>query len=232
MADAIFNYEGIETTIQCNLNDKMKDIINRFLIKIGKKEDNFYYLYNGSKINKELTFNDQANDLDKNRKKMNIIVNKNEEDKNEIKEIISKDIICPDCKENTLKDINNFRINFHDCKNNHKINDILLNEYEKSQKININNIICEICNINNKGNTHNNEFYICNTCNKNICPLCKSNHGKDHVIINYDDNNYICKKHNDEKFTKYCKNCKEDICLKNIHKLCPTNDACPYIVVI
>ena len=58
-----------------------------------------------------------------------------------------------------------------------------------------------------------NEFYICKTCNKNICPLCKSNHDKNHKIINYDDKNYICKKQKDEKFIKYCKTCKMDLCM-------------------
>ena len=43
---------------------------------------------------------------------MNKIVTKNEDDKNIIKEIISKDIICPECKENILIDIDNFKINF------------------------------------------------------------------------------------------------------------------------
>ena len=47
----------------------MKDIIDAFLIKIHNKENNLYYLYNGTKINFELTFNEQANDFDKNRKK-------------------------------------------------------------------------------------------------------------------------------------------------------------------
>ena len=183
MVEASFNYEGVETTIQCNLNDKMKDIIDKFLIKIGKKEDNFYYLYNGTKINKELIFNQQANDLGKNRKKMNIIVNKNEEDKNEIKEIISKDIICPDCKDDILLDIKNFKINLSGCKQNHIYNNILLNLFKETQNIDLNEIICDVCNINNKGNTHNNEFYKCNTCNKNICPLCKSIHEKNHFII-------------------------------------------------
>ena len=60
MAEAIFNYEGVNTTIQCNLNDKMKDVIANFLNKIIEKGDNFFYLYNGSEINKELTFNEQA----------------------------------------------------------------------------------------------------------------------------------------------------------------------------
>ena len=166
MAEAIFNYEGINTTIQCEINEKMKDIINRFLIKLEKKENNLYYLYNGTQIDYELTFNEQANDIDKNRKKMNIIVTKSEDAQNIIKEIVSKDIICPECKENTLIDFENFHAYFHDCKNNHNINKAL-NEFEQTQKINLNNIICNICNINNKGNTHNNEFYVCNTCNIN-----------------------------------------------------------------
>ena len=85
MAEVIFNYEGIETIIQCNINDKMKDIINKYLIKIEKRKDNLYYLYNGNKINYELTFNEQANDLDKNRNKMNIIVNDTVEDINKKK---------------------------------------------------------------------------------------------------------------------------------------------------
>ena len=210
----IFNYEGINTSIQCNINNKMKDIINKFLVKIDKKEKNMhlYYLYNGNQINNELTFNEQANNYDKNRKKMNIIVTDNAQGKSDAKKVISKDIICPDCKENILIDIENFKINLHDCKNNHTINKILINRFEETQTINLSKIICEVCKSNNKGNTHNNEFYICNICNKNICPLCRSVHDKRHKIINYDDKDYICKKHNDS-FTKYCKTCNINICI-------------------
>jgi len=213
MAEAIFNYEGNNTTIQCEINEKMKDIINRFLIKLEKKEKNLYYLYDGTQINYELRFNEQANDIDKNRKKMNIIVTKSVDAKNIIKEIVSKDLICPECKENSLINFENFHAYFHDCKNNHNINTISLNEFEQTQKINLNDIICNECIVNNKGNIHNNEFYICNTCNINICPLCKTKHDKNHNIINYEDKNYICKKHNDEKFIKYCNTCKIDICM-------------------
>ena len=98
MVEVIFNSEGINTIVQSNINDKMKDIINKFLIKIDKKENNLYYLYNGNIINNELTFIEQANELDNKTKKMNIIVYNNDEDNNIKKEIISKDIICPDCK--------------------------------------------------------------------------------------------------------------------------------------
>ena len=185
MAEVTFDYESTLISIQCNINDKMKDIINKFLIKIEKKDHNIlYYLYNGTRINEELTFNEQSNDYDRNRKKMNILVT-NDENKSENKKIISNDIICPECDENILIDIKDFKINLSECKNKHKINNILLNKYEETQKIDLNKIICEICNKNNKGNTHNNEFYICITCNKNVCPLCKSIHDKNHSIINY-----------------------------------------------
>ena len=103
MAEVIFNFEGNNTTIQCNINENMKDIINKFLIKIDKKEeDNLYYLYNGSRINPEITFNEQSNESDKNRKKINILVYKNTEYRNKVNQKISKDIICPECKENSL----------------------------------------------------------------------------------------------------------------------------------
>ena len=213
MREVEFNYEGNNTIIQCNENDKMKDIINKFLVKINIEDNdcNLIYLYNGTRINNELTLNQVANELDKNRRKMNILVT-NSSDKHEIKELISKDIICSQCKENAFLDIKNFRIHIYGCKNNHEINNILLNRFKKTQLICQNEIKCDLCKINNKGNTHNNEFFICNTCNKNICPLCKSIHEKDHIVINYDDKNYICKIHNDS-YIKYCKTCNENLCI-------------------
>ena len=141
-----------------------------------------------------------------------ITVNENNVNEKEINEIISKDIICPECKENILINIKDFKINLYECKNKHKINNILLYNYENTQKIDISTIICNICNKNDKKDINENEFYICNTCNKNMCSLCKSIHDKNHIIINYDDKNYICKKHK-EIFVKYCKTCKEDICV-------------------
>ena len=212
MAEVIFNYEGKTIIIQCNINDKMKDIIDKFLIKITNNENNLYYLYNGTITNDNLTFNEQANNIDKDRRKMNIIVVKKEEVIDIIKEIISKDIICPECKENALMNLDNFRLNFHDCKNNHNINKISFNEFEQTQKMIINKIICDICHIKNKGNSPNNEFYKCNTCNINICQICKNNHDKNHKIIDYDDKNYICQKHN-EPFIEYCSTHKKDMCM-------------------
>ena len=46
-----------------------------------------------------------------------------------------------------------------------------------------------------------------------LCPDCKIKHDKEHKIINYSENNYICDKHY-EKYTKYCSECKSNICIE------------------
>ena len=54
------------------------------MLKINIKENsNLYYIYNDNEINKELTIYEQANKLDKNRKKINVInsINNSEEPK-------------------------------------------------------------------------------------------------------------------------------------------------------
>ena len=60
-------------------------------------------------------------------------------------------------------------------------------------------------------------MYICNECNMNLCSLCKSIHDKSHIIINYENKNYICKEHN-ETFVKYCYDCEIDLCLSCINE--------------
>ena len=194
----------------------MKDICNRYINKIGKDIKNLNFIYDGNNLNEnilELSFNENANNIDKERKKMNILVLSDEDNSNNNNILIrAKNIICPECFEDIkIKRINNYKINFFECKNNHKISDILLDEFEKTQMINLKNIKCSICKMNNKNNTYNNEFYKCFECNINICPLCKSKHNTKHCVINYDKMHYICNKHN-ELFTNYCNKCKINIC--------------------
>ena len=216
MAEIIFNLKGNKTTIKCNINDKMKDIIEKFLKLIESKDDHFYYFYNGIRINKELTFNEQANDLDKERKKLNILVYNFKDKQNNILKPISKDIKCPECGENCFIDFKNFKIKLYGCKNNHINDNILLYVYEDIIQDET-KLLCDICKDKNKGDFPENLFYICYTCNKNICPLCKSNHDNNHIVINYADRNYICNEHN-ETFNKYCKECNKDICIKCVNQ--------------
>jgi hypothetical protein len=137
---------------------------------------------------------------------MNIIVNDNNNniDKNNISIKKSKDIICPICNENIKLYIEDYNIFLYECKNKHEIDNILINEFEETQKIDISKIKCEECKEKNKNETYNNQFYRCNICKINICPICKLKHNKEHNIIDYDNKNYICEKHN-EIYNLYCK---------------------------
>ena len=211
MAEVIFNYGKLERIIKCNIDTKIKDIINEFSKNINIDPDNLYYIYQDNEVIEELTFFEQANEFDRFRKTMNIFAYNKKDIKeiNEIDEMISKDIICPECKENTFLTFKDFKFNFYGCKKNHNKTNITLFKYDESQKLDTNKLKCSQCNTNQ---VKINELYICNTCNKNICKVCKLNHDKNHIIINYEDKNYICKKHNKE-YKKYCKTCKEDICI-------------------
>jgi len=212
MAKVIFTYKGIETIIQCSLNEKIENIYIKYGAKIGTNISKIYFIYNGNIIdNNNLILNEIINEEDKKRNIMNILVNENI--KTIIKENIikSKEIMCPKCNENILIKINDYKINLFNCKNNHNIDNILLNEFENIEYIDISKIICDKCKIKNKSNTYNNEFYRCNICKINLCPLCKSKHNNSHKIINYDNKNYICEMHIKE-YNKYCKDCKSNIC--------------------
>ena len=209
MAQVEFSFKGVSTIIQCNLDEKMKDIFQKFIDKTQIINKNIFYSYDGkTEINKELTFEEVASPEDKTKNKMNIIVLENKLESDLEKKVIikSKNIICPECKENIKMEIKNFKINLYECQNGHKMENILLNEFEYLQNKDLNSRKCDICN-----KINNDNFYKCLTCNNNICPLCTSNHCKDHKIINYDDKYYLCKKHN-EKYITYCDNCKINLC--------------------
>ena len=214
-----FTYIGNKIILQCKGEDKIKNVIKKLSMKIEIDIDKIYLLYNGGKINLEMKVEDIINNQDKNNKEMNIIIcDYNSKIKKEnIKK--SEQIICPDCKNNILIKIEDYKIKMYNCKNKHN-NTLLFQEFENTQNIDISEIKCEICKKNNKCNTYNNEIYKCLKCNKNICPLCKSIHDKNHIIINYDNIYNICNVHN-ENYIKYCKVCDKDICMEceKAHKL-------------
>jgi len=98
MVEIIFSYDTVETIIKSYSYEKMESIINQFKNKIGK--DNFLFIYEGKMVNQELIFEQQANELDKARNKMNILVYDNYNTIVKEKIITSKESICPDCGEN------------------------------------------------------------------------------------------------------------------------------------
>ena len=88
-AKVIFNFEGIDVTIQCLTNEKMKDICQRYLNKIGKSINELIFLYGGNQLNYNINFKEQANVIDRERNIMKVLVYKREQNEN----------ICPKCGE-------------------------------------------------------------------------------------------------------------------------------------
>ena len=77
----IFELDGNNLIIQCSSQDKMKDICQKYATKINKNKDSILFLYEGNKINFELTFSNQVNSIDRNNGEMKILVNKKENNK-------------------------------------------------------------------------------------------------------------------------------------------------------
>ena len=203
-----FTFNGIKTLIQCNSEDTLKNIIQKFIIKIGKNLNNIYFLYSGEIIKEELTFNELANKEDKKRNKMCIIALEDEEDnspRNNNKK--SKYIICPECKENIRLAIYNDKITLYECINNHIFKNLSLKEFGTTQNIDESKIYCGNCSI-IKNKTYKNAFNICYSCKLNLCPICTDSHNKTHKIIDYDLKNFICNKHY-ESFLSFCEQCKK-----------------------
>ena len=82
-----FNLEQTEITVQCLKTETMRTIIQRFRTKVQQSADSFMYLYNGGRVNMDLTFEQQANHLDRENNQMKILVYKTE----------SNGIKCPYC---------------------------------------------------------------------------------------------------------------------------------------
>ena len=119
MVEVEFYYNEIKTKIQCKLNDKIKDICQKYLHKINEDKNNIYFSYNGkagNNFNEELILQEMMNSEDKIRNKMNILVFKNEIEQEEKDIIKSKDIICPICGESIKIEIINYKIKLYECK--------------------------------------------------------------------------------------------------------------------
>ena len=73
-----FNLEQTEITVQCLKTETMRTIIQRFETKIQQSADSYMYLYSGNQVNLDLTFEQQANHLDRESNQMKILVYKTE----------------------------------------------------------------------------------------------------------------------------------------------------------
>ena len=70
----MYNQHVVE--IHSNLEDKMKDLCNRYINKSAIKIDinSIVFIYSGNEVNKELKLSELINQFDKERKEANILV--------------------------------------------------------------------------------------------------------------------------------------------------------------
>ena len=213
MIEITFNYNGEDLYYSCNDN---KQTIKDIFLNLKKEVDfdKIVFLYSATPIDINLSVAKIINNHDSNRNKMTILVNDQKDENQTVCMIHSSDIICPKCGESAKFDISEYKIILQ-CQKGHNKGNIFLDQFEETQQVDISKIICGECKTNNKANSYKNLFYRCSQCRLNLCLTCQKRHQneyKDHNIINYDDKNYICEKHND-KYSSYCFNCKKNICI-------------------
>ena len=211
VVEAKFFYNGNFILIQCKESDIMKDIIGKYISKAKLDINKIYFLYGGNIINNELSVKQLTSG-----NSINILVSEvDEENATKIKEKKelekSNVIICSICKDICKLKMENYQIKLYGCENGHIINNISVNDFNKTQYIDESKIICDICKSANKKEQYNKVFNYCKVCKQKLCPLCKSKHNKSHIIIDYDKKNYLCYKH-DEKFISYCNDCNKNLC--------------------
>ena len=210
--DVEFILDGEKRVISylCERNDYIDSILRRYGKQIRRSMKELSFEYNGSliPINTELTLGHINMDDDLIRffvtfKGNNNICNSF---------VKSQYVICPECKENCLININSYKISLSNCRNEHIVNNLSINEFIYTQYIDESLTLCDECKT-CKAIAYNNNFFIC-SCGLVLCPTCQMDHRKiKHIIYNYEKKNYWCIEHN-EKFTSYCLDCKYDLCLK------------------
>ena len=207
-----FSFEGNEIYLLSDLKEKIKNIFKKFCTKQSIDINLLSFSYEKEKINGELTLEQLLKN--KEIRKINIIVSKVENKINQnIISLSDKRILCPLCAESILIIIKNYKITLYNCKNGHKVTNILLDEYKEIQHLTKSDIICNKC---QKINIIQNMFYRCLSCKMNLCINCYDKHNKAHNIINYEDKFHICENHN-MHYISICRDCKLNLCIKCIN---------------
>ena len=94
-ANVIFNLDGINLTIQCSTEDKMRDICQKYASKVQIPINLLIFLYGGNLINMEIIFKDQASSLDKDNNVIKVLVYRT----------INNGFVCPNCGGNIKLDL-------------------------------------------------------------------------------------------------------------------------------
>ena len=141
-----FIYNGQELIIQCKKEETTKEILQRYLTKIQKTSEDVYFLYNGAILDSYTKLNEEE---DSSKEKVVFVFNqgiKLDDDESKEKNFsYAKDIICPTCGDSSLITFSDYKINISSCDNGHETNNILLENFKETQKINEDEIKCSEC---------------------------------------------------------------------------------------
>ena len=75
-ANVIFTLDGVDVTIQCSKEDKIKDISQKFANKVQKNINSLLFLYGGNQLN----FLSSYKDLAKDKNEIKVLAYTNEDD--------------------------------------------------------------------------------------------------------------------------------------------------------
>ena len=91
MSSAIFDLDGKKITIQCKNDQTMKEICQNYGTKAQIDIEKHLFLYNGNQVNMDFSFEKQANNIDKKRNQINILVAEVKEEKS-MRDKITEDL--------------------------------------------------------------------------------------------------------------------------------------------
>ena len=156
MSSIVFIFRGTEVGIPCQEKEQLVSIIERFCFKVQSPRTNLIFLCNGTLLNEQLTADKIP--LNQNNKRF-ICVDDNSKINNPEDIIIKPNlIICPKCQESSSISFNDYKISLSNCKNGHRIDNINIQDFNNTQKLNLSKIICGQCKSNNMGSTTENIF--------------------------------------------------------------------------
>ena len=203
-----FTYANRSFSVNCTEDNKIREIIQQFIDKCNPKSKarDYNFIYEGNQI-KPNTYDEtiKANELLKGKKEFIIQAETN-----------IKIINCPECNYgDCVVSLKDYRTVFYNCQHKHLLPSTYDN-YFQDQIYYPEKIYCIDCLKNGKSDPL---IFQCLTCSKiagrvkSVCEECtKIKHiAKGHDVINYEDKNYICWKHN-KKMVKYCFKCKKNFC--------------------
>ena len=132
MAEVKIVYNGYQAIIYYQPNEKLKDIFERFKIKLNVENKNIVYLYNGEIIKDENIILSQLTS----EKTITILAYDSNNLPTNINNFIKKDyVICPKCKESAILEEKDYKLIIYGCQNEHITKNILINEFNNLQEI-------------------------------------------------------------------------------------------------